>query len=349
MKKLFAFLVLALMIGAFFWMRSAASWRPQKIAVLPNSKWIALSLRDNQETLVAFHRSFTPGEKEQGNFLILDLTKNQKTTWKIDNFYDTPFYPRSGISGAFHWWVEGEDIKPSVFIRGYEYSSTFYKAEIRDLATGKIRYRVGWRTPPLENFVIAKLSTDGSTLRFFNDHSFFTFDFKTGKKGRLISFASPFKRDHLFHTIMAFSPDGTQVARAQNRVVGLWDIKTGKMLKRWKLGFDQSGYGGIGYFSPDARLAIGMWPGNLRFLDVETGKQRWELKFKGQHALKFSGDGRFVFVLEDEGCDVYEAWSGQKLRHLSVPRFGDGKIIQANENWIFTQDSKGQIWRWRAR
>jgi WD40 repeat protein len=114
-------------------------------------------------------------------------------------------------------------------------------------------------------------------------------DAKTGKKVREF----PAHADAVNSS--AFSPDGHTLASTgwQDKVIGLWDVGTGKGLLDLPCG---TGNGVVAY-SPDGKiLAWGSSAGEV--LLWETASKQWRRKFAGHsafvHALAFSPDGKLL-------------------------------------------------------
>jgi WD40 repeat protein len=95
---------------------------------------------------------------------------------------------------------------------------------------------------------------------------------------------------------MAFSPDGTLLAGAQEATVFLWDTASGRELRRFTLG---GPFGGVFAFSPDGHvLAVGHRHRNyvVSLWETLTGQRRgeiWTPDFRESiTAVSFSKDGR---------------------------------------------------------
>jgi RNA polymerase sigma factor (sigma-70 family) len=147
------------------------------------------------------------------------------------------------------------------------------------------------------------------------------FDPSTGKATRTI-------RGHKDMAVsMAFSPDGKLLATggSQNdNDVRLWDVATGKELRRIETGIGVHAVA----FSPDGKLlASGQGEGRIVLWDVATGKEARAMKgdVGGAAALAFSPDGRFLAAAgseEKEGkrsyaTHLWDARNGELLRSWS--------------------------------
>lgn len=116
-------------------------------------------------------------------------------------------------------------------------------------------------------------------------------------------------------TGVAFAPTGGQLlaigvradqtgSGASDRFVGLWDVKTGKEMRRFE--------GGAGpVFSPDGRLLAAFVDQRPKLWDVETGLEMPLEAAKCHGELTFSPDGRLLAANEADNIVLWEIASGQ--------------------------------------
>ena len=136
---------------------------------------------------------------------------------------------------------------------------------------------------------------------------------------------------------VAFSPDGKTLASAEGETIYLWDVKTGKEIRR----IEKNGWTVLRLaFSPDGETLASTAPGNetvIRLWDVATGKPLQPAGPDGVvRSVAFSPDGRFVatgcWLGKDSPLRIWDAATGKSLRTqqaASVNRV------------VFTPDGKG--------
>jgi WD40 repeat protein len=104
------------------------------------------------------------------------------------------------------------------------------------------------------------------------------------------------------------SPDGSQVLVTDGADAVLFDVASGKELKRLNgLGDTQTSYVA---FSPDGKLGlVGAWDGTIRLWDLQTGKEVLHSNAHpgGVTTVQFAPDGRsFLTIGADEVVDLWD-------------------------------------------
>jgi RNA polymerase sigma factor (sigma-70 family) len=222
-----------------------------------------------------------------------------------------------------------------------------FSLRVRDAATGKERRKI-------------ELQRANSYSR--NEWLAFTPDGKAiavtsqGKVIHLIDFASGKTIRDFPHGDMvfgiAFSQDGKLMASGSNEhdkgnyFARLWEVATGKELRRFMHG--TTGYGlRCLAFSPDAKtLATGGDDGRLRLFDVDTGKERKAFPKDGGRmrfgSVTFAPDGKTVAAAGDS-IRLYDATTGEP--RLRIDRKANG--LQFNDGGkTLTGAVVGAIYRW---
>jgi WD40 repeat protein len=198
---------------------------------------------------------------------------------------------------------------------------------VMDCATGRKKYPLPDRPISLD------FSPDGSTLAASTGTRLRFWDAATGKE-------RPDLPGELgFIPVAAVSPDGKLLAAADwlERSVSLWDLNTGRLLRRLPLGGENRYVRGLS-FSPDGRtLAAAQYKGFLQFWDVATGREqrtaqlldpgRANPEFTYFFHLYLSPDASRVSTLEQmfgaggqsTRLALWDAASGKLLRQHSLP------------------------------
>jgi WD40 repeat protein len=120
---------------------------------------------------------------------------------------------------------------------------------------------------------------------------------------------------------LALSPDGKTVASGgtQGGTVRLWNIDTGKVVKRWTGDTDivQS----VGWSPDGCRVVSGSCGGAVRVLDVKSGETIFGSIETGQGnivwAVSYSPDGKKIITGAD-GLQVWDANTGKLLKTLGI-------------------------------
>ena len=181
-------------------------------------------------------------------------------------------------------------------------------------------------------------------------------DFASGKTIRDFSNDNPESNLHSdFSTVLgiAFSPDGKWMASGGfannqgNYFARLWEVKTGKELRRFLHGKNSYGIPSLS-FSPDAKtLATRAHDGRLRLFDVDTGKERKTFPKDGGGrrlgTVTFSPDGKTLAAAGDS-IRLYDATTGEE--RLRIDRKQASGLQFTDGGKTLTAAVMGAIYRW---
>jgi WD40 repeat protein len=161
-------------------------------------------------------------------------------------------------------------------------------------------------------------------------------------------------------TRAVFGPDCRRILtsssppRYPGQGIRLWDAEDGRLL----VGFEMTGSGDVGYFSPDGKKIAIFGQGRIRMHDAETGRQLAE--FRGTAVGErdsdapragsgpFSPDGRTLLAFGEEGLGLLDVETGKRVvlflrdhsRAVSSARFGtDGRYLVTS-----SRDRTARIW-----
>jgi RNA polymerase sigma factor (sigma-70 family) len=228
-----------------------------------------------------------------------------------------------------------------------------------DAATGKVlRTIAGPRTNPWSRGLLA-LTPDGKAIAMTSQGKFIhLIDFESGKTIRTFTIENPESvlPAGFSHVLgIAFSPDGKLMASGGydndqgNEFARLWDVATGKELRRFQHGKRSYGIRSLA-FSPDGKTlaTLGENSGSvLRLFDVDTGKERRAFPKDGEvrttrGCVAFSPDGKTV-AAACASIRLYDTTTGEERvridRKASDLHFtDDGKTLTAAVG--------GAIYRW---
>ena len=180
-----------------------------------------------------------------------------------------------------------------------------------DLAAGRELRQL--QTEPLGVVRGVAFSPDGKLVAgggvgYVNQEGFVrVWEAATGKEVHKIKTASPGTSG------VAFSPDGQALAACFGQEAALWDLGTGKELRRWPV----TGYPTSLAFAPDGKsLATGGLDCCIRLWDLATGT---ELRLLGRHrgsvfSLSFAAEGRAVLSsAADDTARLWDPATGNEL------------------------------------
>lgn len=136
---------------------------------------------------------------------------------------------------------------------------------------------------------------------------------------------------------VAFSPNGKQIlmGSTQGKVAKLWDIKNGKLIKKFK---SKAGFSSVA-FSPDGKqILLGEYAGfgkNVHWIDIKQSKTlaRFEAGSEGISFVQFSADGKKA-IIGNPGDYNIGIWQLPKVKCIHNPQvlYGDDKLIDFSAN-----------------
>ncbi len=138
---------------------------------------------------------------------------------------------------------------------------------------------------------------------------------------------------------VAFSPDGRWVLTgSQDNSARLWDIATGREIRRFQDPGDVYGEVYPAVFSPDGRFVATGDFHRARLWDAESGQEVRRFEAGAQvFAIAFSADGKRLLTGAGDGtARLWDADTGQELLRCSHPGQIFGAALSADGRWIVT-------------
>ena len=230
---------------------------------------------------------------------------------------------------------------------------------VRDAVTGnEIRTIEGPRTNGWSSQVL-EFTPDGKAIALTSQGKFVhLIDYESGKTIRAFAHENPDSalRNSFSQVLaIAFSPDGKRMASGgyandkDNYFARLWDVDTGKELRRFMHG--ERGYGiGSLAFSPDGKTlaTLGTQSGVfLRLFDVDTGKERKAFPKDGNQrpdrgSVAFAPDGKTVAAAL-ASIHLYDTTTGEERLRIDR-RAGNLQFTDGGKTLVGAVD--GAIYRW---
>ncbi|BCM90115.1 hypothetical protein IAD21_01966 [Abditibacteriota bacterium] len=335
----------AVVLGTLFWMRSLASWRPQKVGVLPKG-YIPQYMDSSGNYLTVANMGATKPE-DMGSFESFDLKTGQSKKWSLAKQVDD--VPNPNLSWG---WIKRKGLLWSIYSASKKDPGNSI-LELRDASTGQLKHTLAWG--PREYDLSPDMDVADKTLRVLSRNDFREFDLTTDKLKRLVALKQPFDSANQYIPRFAIASNGKALYGCAGTEGRVWDARTGKLLNKWMLG--QNGLNDVPQFSPDGLIVVHistLSPTAARcyFLDSTTGKVRWTEDNSVQITDLFLADlfiGTEAIVLpKRNNCEVRDVATGRVLRQLPGPRESDSQILRVTPDYIYTQNAKGEIFRWRA-
>jgi len=233
-----------------------------------------------------------------------------------------------------------------------------FSLRIRDAATGKELRRVELqRVNSCSRNEWLAFTPDGKAVAVTSQGKVIhLIDFESGKTIRDFSNDNPESNlSNEFSTVLgiAFSPDGKRMASGGfandrgNYFARLWDVETGKELRRFPHGKHAYGIPSLA-FSPDAKiLATRAHDGRVRLFDVDTGTERKTFPPDGggrrQGSVAFSPDGKTVAAAGDS-IRLYDVTAGEERLRIDRKQATGLQFTEGGKT--LTGAVGGVIYRW---
>ena len=352
MKHKRRWLLLLLPLALFAWAYRAASWRPKLVGTQPTIASNGLILKRLlrwKQLLVSPDGKWlaSGGEDDKAIFVMLWDANARRQIWR------TKPDPNADVN-ALAFSPDNRVLA----IRRDEIVSGLPNSAIRlvEIATGK--ERTLWKTSPPESLQDAAFLSNRELI-VATSRGVIVVDTQSGKPIRQWKFKLPSLKttESPLDAQSQISADGTTVLALANgtsdTVVAVYDCATGQQRAIWT-------YPQVfrdPHLSPDGKLwAIQPQPravsGYIEVHDAQTGKLTWgpfSTNFYG-YGWAWSADG--THLLKGVAASVLETHDARTGRHLeNKPVNGYIRTLapDPNDNYIYTLDVSGQIWRWRLR
>ncbi len=234
-----------------------------------------------------------------------------------------------------------------------------FALHIRDAVTGnEIRTIELPRANPRSSEAPLVFTPDGKAIAMTSEGKVVhLIDYESGQTIRAFAHENPESALKDFPQVLAiaFSPDGKWMATGgyandkNNYFARLWDVATGKQVRRFMHGPQGYGVGSLA-FSPDGKTlaTLGTQGGDfLRLFDVDTGKLRKAFPKDGEQrpgrgSVAFAPDGKTVAAAL-ASIHVYDVTTGEE--RLRIDRTASNLVFTDAGNTL-TGAVDGAIYRW---
>ena len=352
MKSKRRWLLLIFPLALFIWAWQAASWRPKLIGVQPTPpangmiprrllRWKQLLISPDSKWLAS------GGEDDRAIFVMLWDVAARRQVWRtkpVPNVDVNPldFSPDSRI----------------LAIRRDENASERSDSAVHlvEIATGK--ERILWKTSPQQSLQDAAFLSDRELIVATSQGAIIV-DTRTEKPIQQWKFKwpSPEMTENSLDNQSQISADGKTIIALANgtsdTAVAIYDCATGKQRGTWtypKLFRSPR-------LSPNGKLwAMQPQPQNvsgyIEVHDAQTGKLTWgpfSTNFYG-YGWAWSADGtRLMTSVGSSVLEIHDARTGRHLENKPIISYIRTLVAERDDNYIYTLDIGGKIWRWRSR
>jgi WD40 repeat protein len=130
---------------------------------------------------------------------------------------------------------------------------------------------------------------------------------------------------------IALSPNGkTVVSGCRDGKVRLWDVKTGKVIKKWTGHTERMT--SVCWSAGGNRVVSGSWDGTARVWNVKTGKTILEIKTRHESvwAVKYSSDDTQIATggYNEDAANIWDAKTGKLIKILKHNSMGIVKMLR---------------------
>ena len=353
MKSKLRWLLLLVPLALFAWAYGAASWRPKLIGVqpaMPNGnglKRIPVGLRSGSQILISPDaNSLAASSEDSGaNYVTLWDLKSRRQVWQRK-------FPAWNWKQALAFSPDGSLLA----VAAEETLSARFNVQFffLDTATGEQKGDILRN----DNFVTVQSAAflSNRELVVSTSQGATTVNTQTGKpirqwKFRLVAFEGG---QRVYAPQSHISANGTTViALANGREVKIYNSKTARLQAKWTL----KGAFRDPRLSPDGKLLAleeaddKPFSGAVWVYDARTGQQLWG-PFMGNQTnapWAWSADSQRLALANNPGVSFFAARQRHFLGWVSGARGNQALALSPDNNFLYTLDDTGKIWRWRAR
>ena len=317
-RKIAFFVAFLLMVGAFFWMRELASWRPQLVGV-QNRKRIPGGVIWRSKVKISL----------DGRLLALfDAITTPPTIWDLEQ---KKLLFRTG--SLHHNVVFSPDSRLMVLYNGPSLDFSLLHAR-----TGKLVRK--FSLPPAQDSHPV-FSRDGREIFYVAQNQLWRLNVKSGEKHRQVDWGKRFLSD------AEIRADASEILSLSEGGLNFYDARKGQHLG-YLGGTDIIDAG----WSPDGKF-VWVWNGkqqNVNFLKVHRGQSRFLHGFSADwhQKIHFTRDSKFFAVATNKGLEMRDVMTGKLVKTLPGPR-EEPFDLSPDGNFAISVDNEGKIWRWRLK
>ena len=351
MKRKVRWLLLLIPLALFAWAYQAASWRPKLVGAQKGATPV--------DVMTQGQLLLSPDGKRLVSFALWRLNKVNSvpgrglTVWDLSTHRATHRMVWQQKSVAVGWMKPlgfSPDSRLLAVISDWDaFGRPNRVVDILNASSGELQRRIVsvddreiQSTAFLSNRALVTSTSQGAAV----------VDVQTGEtvrqwKFRAVAFGSG---PRVYAPQSAVSADGkTILALANGRDVSLYDCATGHKKRAWKL----DGVHRNPRLSPDGKLWIAQRAKDdlADIYDVQTGKKLWGPFVADNAAFPWiwSADGQQILTSFDTRMALIDARTGHDLRRLNGNDKTQALALAPNNDYFYTLDNQGVIWRWRAR
>ena len=349
MKSKRRWLLLLVPLALLVWAFNAASWRPKLIGVQPTVspfgglRPLRLSAFPLSRLLLSpdGKRLVSCGNDDRVNFILLWDVASRRMLWQRKRDFNAWLSPLAFSPDGRTLAVD------ETFVNSNE---NLNQIILLDVSTGKTRRDIGYAVMGslqsaafLSNRELVVSTTQGAKV----------VDVQTGDTIRNWKFNLPV----LPNTKLPAPPqshisaDGTTVLSLQNSdsqtFIAIYDVRTGHKRGSWS-------YKGVfrnPRLSPDGKLWVGASQKTSMSdaYDAVTGKKLWGPFAGGTQPWIWGADSRRLVIGGSNVLVTVEARTGKESQRAPGSPDFQALTLAPNDDYFYTLDDNGKIYRWRAR
>src|SRR5262249_44380522 len=132
--------------------------------------------------------------------------------------------------------------------------------------------------------------------------------------------------------------------------VFLWDLRAGKLSRKWTSLPEGNSLSFHHAFTPDAKTLVHASSGHIFLWDVQTGKEQWHIETKKDdylNGLSVSPNGQLLATRHDLGrIELRQVKTGRFVREIAVQVNSFGPVFSPDSKNVLCVNENGEVRFW---